>query len=373
MGIKVIPNGKRRDGSEGWSLVIDGTRAKPDAYTAFGLPKSLTISEAKVRLESIRANQRLKKQESKIAAVAERKSKERDEAIAFLPQADIQEFETNVLAPKFLGLPTLDPKHKTAIRWQSALKVLAEVKLTPADWYQREYQFYIALERRQYSPDYANRIITLLNLYGFFYCHKYLRPFAPIPKLGKRHRGKQAMAASKAGRGKKSKRLTPEMLEAQKSNLLVENYNWLFVSVWLGLRPEEVDTLVKPEPGFESYLTEASDETPILNVYQPKLAYLEDEDKKWKRIPLLLPEMLKAHRLIQQGQLRRPLNKTMRKYFGARLTCYAGRKGFMDLMQSLDQDPFNISQWMGHTTLNRSFKDYKDKSVVHFNKPKKAA
>jgi hypothetical protein len=58
--------------------------------------------------------------------------------------------------------------------------------------------------------------------------------------------------------------------------------------------------------------------------------------------------------------------KTMRKYFGEGVDLYAGRKGFTDLMLAKGHSLENISVWMGHSTLERTWKSYKNRRRYHF-------
>jgi integrase len=57
----------------------------------------------------------------------------------------------------------------------------------------------------------------------------------------------------------------------------------------------------------------------------------------------------------------------MKKLFGPNTTLYGGRKGFTDLMLANDQDFVHISQWMGHSSIERTWKNYKSKRVTHYN------
>jgi hypothetical protein len=68
---------------------------------------------------------------------------------------------------------------------------------------------------------------------------------------------------------------------------------------------------------------------------------------------------------VESSYFRRPLTKTMRKHFGHGVTLYAGRKGFSDLMLSKNQSFENISVWMGHSSLQRTWKSYKQRRKFH--------
>src|SRR4051794_9202590 len=84
-------------------------------------------------------------------------------------------------------------------------------------------------------------------------------------------------------------------------------------------------------------------------------------EDRWKPIPIIFDQQHFALKLIESGNFRRPLMKTVRHHFGSGKTLYAGRKGFADLMLSKNQSIENISVWMGHSTLQRTWYSYKQR------------
>jgi len=56
----------------------------------------------------------------------------------------------------------------------------------------------------------------------------------------------------------------------------------------------------------------------------------------------------------------------MRQYFSKDIDLYGGRKGFTDLMLSRGNTIENISIWMGHSTLDRTWRSYKQKQNFTF-------
>jgi hypothetical protein len=53
---------------------------------------------------------------------------------------------------------------------------------------------------------------------------------------------------------------------------------------------------------------------------------------------------------------------------GENNSLYGGRKAFTNLMLSKNQMIENISQWMGHSTIDRAWKHYKSRRIVHYKK-----
>jgi hypothetical protein len=71
--------------------------------------------------------------------------------------------------------------------------------------------------------------------------------------------------------------------------------------------------------------------------------------------------------LLESGIFKRPILKTVRRHFGARVDLYGGRKEFPDLMLSLGHSLENISIWMGHSTLDRTWRSYKSRRRFHLS------
>src|SRR5690606_20909167 len=134
---------------------------------------------------------------------------------------------------------------------------------------------------------------------------------------------------------KESIPLTVEMLEKAKLSLSEEHFNWLKISLWFGLRPNEVDSLKKlnrkdhTSPYFEKH---EDGKTDILVVYQSKLRLQKQKDR-WKYIPLCEPEQIEMKKIITEGNFKRPLVKTLQLHIDEELNNYGGRKGFTDLMK----------------------------------------
>lgn len=139
-----------------------------------------------------------------------------------------------------------------------------------------------------------------------------------------------------------------------------EQFNWLYLSVWLGLPPQEVDNLKNKD----LWRVEETSSSKILWVFQTKIVSLSYEDR-WKPIPILFEEQEFAVRIIKAQKFQRPLVKTIHHYFGEGIDLYGGRKGFVDLMLSKCHALENISVWMGHSTLERTWRSYKQRKKYH--------
>ncbi len=187
----------------------------------------------------------------------------------------------------------------------------------------------------------------MANLWGIFICRKlrFNRPYIFIqkPRGYERQRLLEAYYRKQHPKRISSRPLSPELLNCARKKMNTKNFNWLYVSVWFGLRPQEIDNLLNSEMWKMETLPTGRK---ILWVFQTKIIALPPEDR-WKPIPILFDEQHFAIKIIKDGNFKRPLLKTIRKHLGTGLTLYGGRKGFVDLMLSKGHSIENISIWMG--------------------------
>lgn len=357
---------KLKDGSPAFKILFEhftgGLRQNKgvprEEWRQLGFSSEMTADEAKARARELNAKEKLERDGRKRTAIRQRLQTEELAQLAYLPAVAIQEFEQTKLFRQFRA------NDKITSYWRRTKAILCELKLDPETWLDHKERFYDYFSQNQYSPSYVRQLIYLLNQWGRFISRRQRKPFDPIPSPRGRERERIADSYFErpSGRGNKaSAPLTPTMLESKKSELKSEHYNWLYLSVWFGLRPEEVDGL-KNATLFR--LTEEG-KTPVLMVYQSKLKAI-DRCKRWKPIPCFLPEQLRGLEIIRSKEFRRPLSKTVAAKFGPDVTLYGGRKGFIDLMLDKGQSLEDVSTWMGHTSIERTWKSYKNKQKVRF-------
>ncbi len=192
---------------------------------------------------------------------------------------------------------------------------------------------------------YINKILSLTNLWGFFICRKIGKPFLPVPRPRgyERQRLLDVYCEKRGGRGLASIDLRPEILEKAKHQIKPAQFNWLFLTVWLGLRPQEVDNLKNNV--FWKIENPVKGKT-ILWIYQTKIVSLPPKNR-WKGIPLIYDQQRRALRILKTREFERPSIKTIKRLFGPNISRYGGRKGFTDLMLEKGHSLEAISQWMG--------------------------
>ena len=322
----------------------------------------MTIEQAQARAKQLNSRIHLKQVEGRRLFFEKQKAELDLKFMAAIPELYKQEFEQKYIFGRFD-----DPvwRKRFLYRWKAVQKMLVEIQLDPADWYDEMFRFYDYFYKHKFSFSYLQKLLMLTNLWGYFLSRKMGQTFVRIPFP----RGKERTRLSEAYRQKRgqevcaSEPLTPDQLERVHGKINQENYNWLYLSVWLGLRPIEIDQL----HDLKMYrVLPISGKSAMLWVYQTKLVAMP-ERYRWKLIPLIFKGQKNVLKIIKQGNFKRPLTKTVHHHFGAYTTLYGGRKGFTDLMLSYQQRLENISQWMGHSSIERTWKSYKSRRVAHFD------
>lgn len=279
-----------------------------------------------------------------------------------MPEVFKEEFELKYITGRYRNPGW---KRRFEVGWRAAQRMLIAVQLDPVDWYDDCYQFYDYLHKQRFSFSYIRKILLITNLWGHFLSRRLGQSFIriPIPNGTEKARLLDAYFEKCGFRTNESEPLTKENLLHARSKLKPEHYNWLYLSVWLGLRPREVDQLkdaryIRLQPGLNGKT--------ILWIYQTKLPAIPPQ-YRWKLIPIIFTEQDAALEIIRSLQFKRPNGKLVKKYFGQNTTLYGGRKGFTDLMLAYQQDFIHISQWMGHSSIERTWRNYKSRQIVHFS------
>jgi hypothetical protein len=326
------------------------------AYQAMRINPEWTVEEVKKHISQLNAQRSLER--NKIVGAARRVEANKRIESAYLPKEMVEAFEVE--------LRKRSTQNKDLSHWRFVQYLIKELKIDPQDFADNQSNIYEYFQGKAISLSYAEKVLFILNKWGKFVSRKRRVYFEEVetPRGVEAQRIKRAQRKKKPNRGP-SEVLTPKMLLKLKDKLPnLKQYNWLGASVWFGLRPEEID-LHRCETYEEDGVT-------ILRVYQPKLSSI-DEEKRWKPIPVLYPEQVEFLEPLLNGDVERPLNKIIKRETGMRVTGYAGRKGFCDLMMDLGQKFEDISVWMGHKSIQRTWNDYKNRQRVRFTKPKSKA
>lgn len=319
-------------------------------YAGLGLYKEMTPDQVRERLKQLNSQEKLKALQEKRLVIQERLAEENLAFDAYLPKQLITEFETRFT----------DKKKMT--HWRRVKNILVETRIDIKDWNFQKETFYSSFKKKNYSYSYCSKLITILNQWGRFLAYKTQTYFEPVPFPSGYTKQKIIDNYEDVKGNPESRALTIKDLEIAKSKLKPEHHNWLYLSLWFGLRPIEVDSLKQPTSKRTWYI-ETQNDLEILWVYQTKLTGISRE-KRLKPIPIKHPEQKIGLEIIQSKNFKRPLVKTLKLHLSGQVTNYAGRKGFVDLMLGLGHSFESISQYMGHQSLDRTWKNYKDKKKI---------
>jgi integrase len=331
------------------------------AYAALGFNReTMTVEHAKERAARLNLERKAENEmQKKMVKAAEVLAESKKADSIYLPRAFVKSFEeyldSNYIKRQKFG-------DKMLFHWQKAQEVIIALKLLPRDYSTNKNSIVSRFAKLKLSLDYSKKIMRVISLWGEFYSEKQGQFYRPIPKMDNVDIQliTDAYTESDGFRGE-SEHITPEDLASLKNHLSEEHYRWVYVSVWCGLRPSEVNALKSKVNG---YRIERSGKTDVLCVYQGKLIRVA-KAKRWKRIPLFLPEHKLIVPFIEAG-LKQPLVKTLKKYTEKKVGLYGGRKAFTDLMMDRGQSLEDVSQWLGHTSIERTWRTYKDKKIVRF-------
>lgn len=384
--VRDTKNGKtsvrlRADGTPYWQVVYENRsksrlanipREQPihrDQLESRGIDDRLTFEQVREICRSLNSKANLEKKNERVRSqLLARQNQDGLIQSSFLPEYAVKIFEEKILLRRFAGSEEKMKTLKLFSHWKFVQALIAEMQMEPKDYADDSIRIYRYLELQKISPAYTVKVLRMLNAWGQFYTKH--RGGTGIEEV-RMPRGVSRQGIARAYQRKDEYKGPADILhamelEANQSKLLDYNYNWLYLSVWLGLRPEEVDNL----KNLNSFTVEMDDDqaTSVLWVFQSKLTSVA-EAKAWKPIPLIVPEQVKCIKIIEDGNFKRPLNKTLRKIFSEkRVTGYSGRKGFTDMMLTLGQGLEEISLWLGHTSIDTTWKSYKNKQQVRFKK-----
>lgn len=368
MGCFVIRTRKNGDGTFRWYLRHqrgeDGktheASVPKDTYHTLGFSEAMSVMEAKARAKRLNKEGNIDKHGKHVRA-SKRVKNELLIDETYFPEEWIEEFK------EYLEERTHGTNYRfgrVLSHFSAAQRLVKDLKLTPDKYAYRSSKVYKWFISQQYSPDYTQSILRTLNMWGKFVAFKQGTYFEPVATP----RGIILASLKSSYKKKKGKRtasepLTPSILATIKGNVKEEHYNWLYLSLWLGLRPIEVDQLhdtTMYSIGVEGGVT-------VLSVYQTKLVELSEEDRL-KYIPIIYAEQQEVLSILNHRSFTRPHSKIVKRVTKRNHTLYAGRKGFTDLMLSKGQELEDISVWLGHRSIERTWKHYKDKKQVRFKK-----
>jgi hypothetical protein len=241
---------KKSRTSDNWSVYYQSwesgkryqKRVERLAYQELGFRSNMDFAEAKLRCIQLNAERKLNK--DKIRKTAERVVSVKILNETIFPEIQVSEFLNKLEEENFGSAYNFK---KTIFYFNFVQKMIVELKLvTPSDYKDNVKMIYRYLLKQKVSISYSKKILSMLNRWGKFQARLRGSFFEPvsIPR-GREKSAIEEAHLTKKGAKSASDSLTPELLEFIKPKISIERYNWLYLSVWLGLRPEEIDTQIR--------------------------------------------------------------------------------------------------------------------------------
>lgn len=349
----------------GWRLrAKDGTRWRHVPQGSLearelGLSPSLSFEDAQTRLTSHRAEEKL--HAARLRGLDARVKKEALVQSAWLPVDIVREFVEHVV-----------PDENVPMRhWNAVQRLIAEVNLDPSEWRFRKKNVWAWFVEKRYSPDYAWRLIRVANLYQALYCARRQKAWSDLPMPSGPALVEIRIANRKERQGRQETfPLTLELLKTAARSLPVAEYSWLAVSLWFGLRVEEMKRLVPEEQGTSWYVDRNDPRFPVLWVKQWKLVREGlPEEEAWKAIPACEQDQVACLPSIEQGSLKMPYHRKLKTLVHERLSLRSGRAYFVTLMHGLGYKEQLCSKWLGHRSLSTTRSHYERTRTVYYEQP----
>ncbi len=120
--------------------------------------------------------------------------------------------------------------------------MITELRLQPHEYFKKQKDFYNYFKRKKLSKSYIEKLIKVLNAWGEFYSDQSKTYFkkVPNPKGVILESIKDASSADGSG----AYALTAPDLHALKYKLPTGQWEYIRATLWLGLRPSELDAIL---------------------------------------------------------------------------------------------------------------------------------
>lgn len=375
----------KKNSSGTWSLLLEsyeaGKRSQETIskalYYKFGLRPEMTAQQAR---EEIHKYNFLRKNENKEVRSQLLALKRSDKLVGIN-----QTLFPPLLVKKFterIDELTATPRYK--VRMSGVFAVVQEmvskhIKVMPSEYTDEIGKITNYFKKRQFSVSYSMDIIYMLNWWSKFYAKQTGTYFEKIEGLKPNARISIAQAHSFKTEGIRTTALPVDesVLKRMKTGINPANekevlwLNWVECAYRFGLRPSELDRIIG------NVETQKENGVEVLVVEQTKTVFDSADREKEKYIPVLCEEQAECLEKIMDGKLKRPSPKWIhkmakdpkKKYKNhEKYDCYSPRKGATDYwLVELKQTLENCALFLGHRSIETTWKHYKNKTKVFFD------
>ena len=332
----------------------------PMVFKDLGFTEKMTLSQARDHAKNLNKLDEIKRKEQKQKiASSERLNDLVIKSTALFPERLTNLFVDYIKDNWWGGAYNLK---KAILNFSTAQKIVSDLNLLPPEYFNKKNLFYKYFEKQGYSPSYIEKLLKIINQWGEFYSEQTMSYFKKVPNP-QGHILEKIKSNTKAD-GEGATPMTEDIINSVKG-MPKGQKEYLYVCFYFGLRPSELDQMIKDN---KSWNVTTQGKTPILSVYQGKLSSVQN-NRRWKSIPAILPQQVKALSFLTSNQIKKPLVKTIKRALPQfnKIGLYSGRKGFTDLMLDKNQSLENISMWLGHASIDRTWKNYKNKNLIKFD------
>lgn len=277
---------------EAGEWVPDERHIPETEYLRLGIKKSMSLKEAQEILRKINLEKNRRQLEEKRNRIAQRLAAEKEIECIHLPPLFVQKFENDHLAVRYIGN---DDRLKKVLKlWRAAQRVIRTIPKPMDQWFRYPQFIYAYSLQKSWSLGYSKNVLSTLNMWIDYLGVETGINYRPVPSPDNIWQARINNAFEESGNGKAAFPITPEELENVSPPLITEQWNWVYCTIWAGLRPNEASSLLNPKKTRITF----EDKTPILEIYQSKLKNVPKSEDRWKRIPLFLLEQTPS---IEEG------------------------------------------------------------------------
>jgi len=148
-------------------------RIEVEEYETHGFNVVMTCEEARAHAMELNREIARAHWEKKRTLLEERMEREARGTIRYLPSALCVKFEAELRAQQhdLRRLMTL---------WRAMRRLVKAVEIPPEEWKRRRSVIYGYFERKHLSPDYAKKIVRMMNTWGEFYSARSGKPYSHL-------------------------------------------------------------------------------------------------------------------------------------------------------------------------------------------------
>lgn len=343
----------------------------PAIYYRFGISADMTATDAKIKLDEFRKlNKASRLDVARQDRAFKRYNKARTINQVLFPQDLVDVFEERIRLENF---GTQNHLKKKLYIFSTVQEIMNHLKITPEVYAENSKIIFKYFADHQYSMNYCQKLISMMNDWGKFASGKGSGFFKIIPQPKGNAREKiNDQSQMKTGVRKEALPMTEDLLRKiiGLNQLETTEINFFKATFYLGLRPEEL--MRTPNGGKHYSKVQHISGVDVVSIYQEKLKGVPD-NKRTKHIPIKWDEQKEAIKIIEDQSFKKPTYKAIKKIARA-LNCnsgnkalglYSGRKGFTNWCFDKGEKSFqSVASWLGHLDPTTTFSIYRDREQV---------